>query len=151
MQTVHNANSLTRKKQFIKYAENERNPAIYLLSPPTVTYRPSDAQNWLLDEAMDPNALSQTPNLPDLLKSLSSRDDGARKMAAFKLQSLTNDPSFAEHFVIGGGLPKLRLLVLECTGNTLAYGLASFARLLEVDQGWDGVDDAVVEKVSIAP
>ena len=96
---------------------------------------------------MEGNSPSSTPNVSELLKALGSRDDPVRKMAAFKLQSLINDPSFAEMFVAQGGLPKLRLLVLESTGNTLAYGLASFARLLDVDQGWEAVDKAVVEKV----
>ena len=96
---------------------------------------------------MDPNNPIQTPNVSQLLKSLGGSDDPTRKMAAFKLQTLINDPSFAEHFVQQGGLPKLRLLVLESSGNTLAYGLASFARLLDVDQGWEAVDKAVVEKV----
>ncbi len=95
---------------------------------------------------MDPNNPTQSPNLADLLTSLSSREDASRKMAAFKLQSLINDPSFAEHFVVSGGLTRLRTLILEATGNTLAYSLASFARLLEVDQGWEGVNDEVVEK-----
>jgi hypothetical protein len=96
---------------------------------------------------MDLSSPEQGPNIGELLRHLGSRDDPVRKMAAFKLQSLTNDPSFAEVFVQRGGLPKLRLLVLESSGNTLAYGLASFARLLDVDQGWEAVDDAVVEKV----
>ena len=95
---------------------------------------------------MDLNREEQV-NTGELLKNLGSRDDPVRKRAAFKLQSLINDPSFAEVFVHQGGLPKLRLLVLESSGNTLAYGLASFARLLDVDQGWEAVDDAVVEKV----
>lgn len=98
---------------------------------------------------MDGRSPTSTPNVSELLKGLGSRDDPVRKMAAFKLQSLTNDPSFAELFVSQGGLPKLRLLVLESSGNTLAYGLASFARLLDVDQGWEAVDSAVVEKVSV--
>ena len=98
---------------------------------------------------MDPHSPTQTPNVSDLLKNLGSNDDPLRKMAAFKLQTLINDPSFAELFVSQGGLPKLRLLVLESTGNTLSYGLASFARLLEVDQGWQIVDIAVIEKVPI--
>jgi Domain of unknown function (DUF3361) len=96
---------------------------------------------------MDIHNPTQTPNVSELLKNLGSTDDPVRKMAAFKLQTLINDPSFAELFVSQGGLPKLRLLVLESTGNTLSYGLASFARLLDVDQGWDVVDTAVVEKV----
>jgi engulfment and cell motility protein 1 len=96
---------------------------------------------------MDQSNPTSTPNVSELLKSLGSRDDPTRKMAAFRLQTLINDPSFAEFFVHQGGLPKLRLLVLESSGNTLAYGLASFARLLDVDQGWEAVDNAVVEKV----
>lgn len=96
---------------------------------------------------MDFENPSRSPNLADLLTGLSSSEDATRKMAAFKLQSLTNDPSFAEHFVISGGLPLLRGLILETSGNTLAYSLASFARLLEVDQGWEAVNNKVVEKV----
>ncbi|RMZ84951.1 hypothetical protein DV738_g83, partial [Chaetothyriales sp. CBS 135597] len=96
---------------------------------------------------MDPDNVPQSPNVSQLLVALGGYDDPTRKMAAFKLQNLINDPSFAEHFVQQGGLPKLRLLVLESSGNTLAYGLASFARLLDVDQGWEAVDKAVVEKV----
>lgn len=98
---------------------------------------------------MDPSNLSQSPNLADLLTGLSSPEDASRKMAAFKLQSLINDPSFAERFVIEGGLSRLRMLVLESSGNTLAYSLASFARLLEVDQGWEAANDKVVERVSL--
>lgn len=98
---------------------------------------------------MDPNNPTQSPNLADLLTGLSSPEDASRKMAAFKLQSLINDPGYAEHFVLSGGLSRLRTLVLESSGNTLAYSLASFARLLEVDQGWEAVNDRVVEKVKI--
>lgn len=96
---------------------------------------------------MDAHNPLASPNVSELLKNIGSSDDPIRKMAAFKLQTLINDPSFAEQFVSQGGLPKLRLLVLESSGNTLSYGLASFARLLDVDQGWEVVDFAVVEKV----
>ncbi len=85
--------------------------------------------------------------MAELLAKLSSTEDANRKMAVFQLQSLINDPSFAEHFVLKGGLPKLRSLILTSSGNTLAYSLASFARLLDVEQGWEAVDDQVVEKV----
>ncbi|KIW56488.1 hypothetical protein PV05_05147 [Exophiala xenobiotica] len=122
---------------------------IYLLPPPalTCTRLLPHAHVWPERARMDPNNPTQSPNLSDLLTSLSSREDANRKMAAFKLQSLINDPSFAEHFVLAGGLPRLRTLILESSGNTLAYSLASFARLLEVDQGWEAVNEQVVEKV----
>lgn len=85
--------------------------------------------------------------MADLLAGLASPEDATRKMAAFKLQTLTNDPAFAEHFCAQGGLSRLRDVILESSGNTLAYSLASFARLLEVDHGWGGVDSKVVQKV----
>jgi len=85
--------------------------------------------------------------MSDLLAGLADKDDVKRKMAAFQLQTLTNDPAFAERFCAQGGLARLRDLILVSTGNTLAYGLASFSRLLEVDHGWEGVDAKVVQKV----
>lgn len=88
----------------------------------------------------------RSPNVADLLAGLASHEDATRKMSAFRLQTLTNDPSFAEHFCAQGGLTQLRDVILEASGNTLAYSLASFARLLELDQGWDGVNQQVVQK-----
>ncbi|OCT48940.1 hypothetical protein CLCR_04565 [Cladophialophora carrionii] len=120
-------------------------PPLPLLTSSPCPYSPAHVSSDLT--TMDPNNPAQSPNLADLLSSLSSPEDASRKMAAFKLQSLINDPSFAEHFVLAGGLPRLRTLVLESSGNTLAYSLASFARLLEVDQGWEAVNHKVVEKV----
>ena len=88
------------------------------------------------------------PSLPALTTHLSSAHDPTRKMAAFKLQSAVGDPGFADAFVQEGGLPKLRLLVLEAHGNTLAYALNAWARLLELDRGWEEVDTGVVARVS---
>jgi hypothetical protein len=139
------------KGRQIQHGDNERGPKVFLLPPHSLTSSPrlpSNAHVWSETTTMDPNHPASSPNLADLLTSLSSPEDANRKMAAFKLQSLINDPSFAEHFVLEGGLPRLRTLVLESSGNTLAYSLASFARLLEVDQGWEAVNDKVVEKVS---
>jgi engulfment and cell motility protein 1 len=69
-------------------------------------------------------------------------------MAVFKLQSNIGDPSFAEVFIANGGLNKLRFLTLNATGNTLAYSLTSFSRLLEVDKGWDCVNQDLIARVS---
>ncbi len=88
-------------------------------------------------------------NVPALVRDLSSEDDSVRKMAAFKLQSVIGDPSFADMFISEDGLPKLRLLALAATGNTLAYTLTSFSNLLELDQGWDYVDSDVIRRVII--
>jgi engulfment/cell motility protein 1 len=63
------------------------------------------------------------------------------------LQSSIGDPSFADIFIAEDGLTRLRYLTLHASGNTLAYSLTSFARLLEVDKGWECVDQELVERV----
>lgn len=86
-------------------------------------------------------------NVSELVGRLGSQEDAVRKMAVFKLQSNIGDPSFADVFITEGGLARLRYLTLNASGNTLAYSLTSFARLLEVDKGWECVDQELVERV----
>ncbi|KAL6720765.1 hypothetical protein ACLMJK_002690 [Lecanora helva] len=86
-------------------------------------------------------------NVSELVERLGSHEDAVRKMAAFKLQSNIGDPSFADVFILEGGLNKLRYLTLKATGNTLAYSLSSFSRLLEVDKGWEYVNQDLIERV----
>ena len=86
-------------------------------------------------------------NVSELVERLGSDEDAVRKMAVFKLQSSIGDPSFADVFILEGGLKKLRYLTLHATGNTLAYSLTSFSRLLEVDKGWEFVNQDLVERV----
>lgn len=86
-------------------------------------------------------------NVSELVERLSSDEESIRKMAVFKLQSAIGDPSFADVFIYEGGLPKLRFLALHSTGNTLAYCLTSFSRLLELDKGWDHVTDDLIKRV----
>lgn len=88
-------------------------------------------------------------NIPELVERLGSDEDAVRKMAVFKLQSNIGDPSFADVFIADGGLTKLRYLTLHATGNTLAYTLTSFSRLLEVDKGWEFVNQQLVERVGM--
>lgn len=89
--------------------------------------------------------------IPDLVARLGREDDSGRKMAAFKLQSAIGDPSFADLFVAEGGLPKLRELCLHANANTLAYGLTSLSKLLELDVGWDIVSGDLIERVCLRP
>jgi len=86
-------------------------------------------------------------NVPRLVEQLGSDDESARKMSVFKLQSVIGDPSFADVFIQEGGLPKLRTLCLHATGNTLAYSLTSFSRLLELDMGWEYITQDMIERV----
>ena len=79
------------------------------------------------------------------------QSDAVKKMAVFKLQSSIGDPSFAEVFISYGGLDKLRDLSLNSNGNTLAYALTSFSRLLELDKGWDYVSPELITRVSTLP
>ena len=85
-------------------------------------------------------------NVSELVERLGSDEDAVRKMAVFKLQVNIGDPSFADIFILEGGLKKLRYLILHATGNTLAYSLTSFSRLLEVDKGWDAINQDLVER-----
>ncbi|CAG7930604.1 unnamed protein product [Penicillium olsonii] len=89
----------------------------------------------------------ETVNVPELVERLGSDEDAVRKMAVFKLQSNIGDPSFADLFIAEGGLTRLRYLTLHASGNTLAYSLTSFSRLLDVDKGWECVDEELVERI----
>ena len=89
-----------------------------------------------------------TLRVRELIEKLGDDADSARKMAAFQLSERAGDPSFADLFTSEGGLPKLRLLILKTsTGNTLAYALTAFSRLLEVDRGWECIDIDMVKRV----
>ncbi|CAG8127502.1 unnamed protein product [Penicillium salamii] len=89
----------------------------------------------------------ETVNVPELVERLGSDEDAVRKMAVFKLQTNIGDPSFADLFIAEGGLTRLRYLTLHASGNTLAYSLTSFSRLLDVDKGWECVDEEMVERI----
>lgn len=92
--------------------------------------------------------MEETPISPtDLVRELGSEDDSIRKMAAFRLQNLINDPSFADVFISEGGLKVLRFLALKATGNTLAYTLASWTNLLGLDQGWEWINSELIHRV----
>ncbi|KAL8914136.1 MAG: hypothetical protein Q9172_007146, partial [Xanthocarpia lactea] len=86
-------------------------------------------------------------DVAELVERLGADEDGVRKMAAFKLQSNIGDPSFADVFISEGGLSNLRYLTLHASGNTLAYSLTCLSRLLELDKGWDHINQDVVERV----
>ncbi|EFR02215.1 ELMO/CED-12 family protein [Nannizzia gypsea CBS 118893] len=89
----------------------------------------------------------ESVNVSELVERLGSDEDAVRKMAVFKLQSNIGDPSFADIFIAEGGLTKLKYLSLTASGNTLAYSLTSFARLLEVDKGWEFVQTDLIERI----
>lgn len=91
----------------------------------------------------------ESVNISELVERLGSDEDAVRKMAVFKLQSNIGDPSFADIFIAEGGLTKLKYLSLTASGNTLAYSLTSFARLLEVDKGWEFVQTDLIERVRL--
>jgi hypothetical protein len=107
---------------------------VYLFAPPTLTF-------ILRDSSMDQISVTE------ICDRLGSDEDAVRKMAAFKLQSNAGDPSFAETFILQGGLAKLKYLIMRASGNTLAYSLASFSRLLEVDKGWECVEQDLIARV----
>lgn len=91
--------------------------------------------------------MDDPPDVATLVSGLLADTESARKYAVFKLQGLLADPSFADAFIQGDGLPALRACVLDANGNAQAYALGSLVVLLELDMGWEGVDGEVVEKV----
>jgi len=91
-------------------------------------------------------------------------EEAVRKMAAFQLQNsilvhplysalCTNlkDTMFAREFVAGEGLVKLKALISEATGNTLAYALTAFAKILQVPdvqaEAFGVVDNWLIDRV----
>lgn len=92
--------------------------------------------------------MDDPPDVATLVAGLIADSESARKYAVFKLQGLLADPSFADAFIQGDGLPALRSCVLDANGNAQAYALGSLVVLLELDMGWEMVDGEVVEKVS---
>ena len=92
--------------------------------------------------------MDDPPDVETLIAGLVANSESARKYAVFKLQGLLADPSFADAFILGDGLPALRECVLVTNGNAQAYALGSLMVLLELDMGWEVVDEEVVEKVS---
>ena len=102
--------------------------------------------NKYLDDPQDPYA-GDNVDIPKLVRDLGKEDDSSRKLAAFKLQNVIGDPSFADVFIANDGVPKLRFLVFKATGNTLAYTLSSFANLLNLDQGWDWINSELIHRV----
>ncbi|KAK3675560.1 hypothetical protein LTR78_004644 [Recurvomyces mirabilis] len=90
--------------------------------------------------------MEEPPDVETLVTGLVSDNEGARKYAVFKLQSLLGDPAFADAFIQGDGQIALRHAALETIGNTQAYAFGSLDALLELDIGWDAVDGPVIDK-----
>lgn len=86
-------------------------------------------------------------SVTEIIERLGNSEDAVRKMAAFKLQTNIADPSFAEVFILQGGMIELRELAMHANGNTLAYSLTSLSRLLEVDKGWEYVTPDLIARV----
>lgn len=95
------------------------------------------------------SAMENTPDIPDLIEKLGSDLNPVQKKSAYTLSSNVGDPAFAEVFISEGGLVKLKELILKTNGNTLAYSLKALDGLLEVDKGWECMDQELLMKVCI--
>lgn len=93
--------------------------------------------------------MENSPDIPELIEKLGSELDPVRKKAAYTLSNNVGDPSFAEIFVSEGGLSNLKELILNTNGNTLAYSLKALDGLLEVDKGWECMDQELLKRVCI--
>ena len=82
-----------------------------------------------------------------IVAGLQSEQEQSRKLAAFSLQGALTDSAFADAFAQGDGIPVLRKVILQEHGNTLAYALGSFCRLLQLDMGWQEVSGDLIASV----
>jgi hypothetical protein len=73
----------------------------------------------------------------------------------FCLRLIEKDSAIARDFVANDGLSKLKTLISESSGNTLAYGLTAFATILQVPevqaQVFAVVDDWLIDRVYLLP
>ncbi|KAI8977655.1 ELMO/CED-12 family-domain-containing protein [Mycotypha africana] len=70
----------------------------------------------------------------------STKDDKSLKIATFSLQTYLKDRDFAVEFLEKDGLQSLCDIILNSSGNTLAYALNSLLSLMEHEIGWDSLD-----------
>lgn len=91
--------------------------------------------------------MANQPDCETIIAGMTSSAESTRKLAAYHLQSLVSDASFADAFAQADGIPVLRTAVMEEQGNALAYALGSFTGLLEMDVGWEAVSPDVIERV----
>ena len=93
--------------------------------------------------------MENNPDISELIEKLGSDLDPIRKKAAYTLSNNVGDPAFAEVFISEGGLANLKGLILNTNGNTLAYSLKALDGLLEVDKGWECMDQELLKRVCI--
>ena len=91
--------------------------------------------------------MDEPPDVATLVAGLVAESESAKKYAVYKLKGQLGDPSFADAFIQNDGLAPLRQAVLNTSGNTQAYALGSLNVLLELDMGWECIDEAVLDKV----
>ncbi|KAF2859165.1 hypothetical protein K470DRAFT_219776 [Piedraia hortae CBS 480.64] len=90
--------------------------------------------------------MADPPDVSALVDCLISDNEGTRKYAVFKLQTLLQEPSFVDAFLEKNGLYALRHAALETSGNTQAYAFGSLDVLLSSDIGWAAVDAHLIDR-----
>lgn len=78
---------------------------------------------------------------------LSNRNDKNIKLTLFSLQKFIREDQFAREFLNRDGLNKLVDVIFKSTGNTLAYALAAMQNLMELEYGWDKLDDSFILRI----
>ena len=86
----------------------------------------------------------------ECVDKLSSGDDKITKLTIFNLQRLIREVQFADEFLNRGGLRILMQVIRMSSGNTLAYALTSLQNLLELDHGWDTLDNSFINRVGLS-
>lgn len=83
----------------------------------------------------------------EIVEKLTIRDDRNFRMTLFSLQKFSREQQFATEFLNRDGVHMLIDIINASHGNTLAYALTAMQHLMDLDYGWDNLNDAFILKV----
>eukprot|EP00834_Sanchytrium_tribonematis_P000994 NODE_21_length_42443_cov_0.822808.p5 type:complete len:737 gc:universal NODE_21_length_42443_cov_0.822808:29075-26865(-) len=81
----------------------------------------------------------------EAIEKLKSSDVAAIKLTMFALQKRLRERDYVNEFVAKEGFLAVKKVILEASGNTLAYALVALNNLMEMDSGWDTFEDKFIE------
>eukprot|EP00835_Amoeboradix_gromovi_P006661 NODE_834_length_3829_cov_0.219035.p1 type:complete len:725 gc:universal NODE_834_length_3829_cov_0.219035:3504-1330(-) len=83
----------------------------------------------------------------EAIEKLKSGDIGSIKFTVFALQKRLRERDYVTEFVNKDGFNAIKKVIMEVSGNTLAYALVALNVLMEIDSGWDNFEDKFIEQL----
>eukprot|EP01119_Soliformovum_irregulare_P010556 TRINITY_DN2604_c0_g1_i1.p1 TRINITY_DN2604_c0_g1~~TRINITY_DN2604_c0_g1_i1.p1 ORF type:complete len:1059 (-),score=337.43 TRINITY_DN2604_c0_g1_i1:28-3204(-) len=89
------------------------------------------------------------PNLQvqSVLEALTSPNQELKKKAFFELKSKLQDREFAQMFISQNGITAVTAVIVDSSGNTLAYALQALDSCMNYGFGWDQLSPVMIEKI----